>query len=78
MLAVAATGTMHAQAPAAAPQASTANDAKAPRFKFNTEVHDFGTVKEGPLAEYVFKFKNVGKKPLIINNAIAPCGCTTP
>lgn len=52
--------------------------AKAPRFKFQEEVHDFGTVKEGPNAEHVFTFKNVGKSPLIISNVSASCGCTTP
>lgn len=52
--------------------------AKAPRFKFTEEVYDFGTVKEGPQAEHVFAFKNVGKSPLIISNVSASCGCTTP
>jgi hypothetical protein len=60
-------------------QAPTQTDAKAPKFKFDEEVHDFGTIKESPTpAEYVFKFKNVGKAPLIIQNASASCGCTTP
>lgn len=50
-----------------------------PKFQFiNGETHDFGTVKEGPAAEYAFEFKNVGKEPLIITNAQASCGCTTP
>lgn len=68
----------HAQAPA--PQQAAAKDSKtAPRFKFESgETHDFGTLKEGPVAEYVFVFKNVGKEPLIIQNASASCGCTTP
>lgn len=59
------------------------NDAKevnknAPKFKFKEEVHDFGTLKEGPQVEHVFEFTNVGKEPLIIQNASASCGCTTP
>ncbi len=50
-----------------------------PKFEFiGGDVHDFGTVKEGPAAEYNFEFKNVGKEPLIISNAQASCGCTTP
>jgi hypothetical protein len=50
-----------------------------PKFQFiNGEVHDFGTLKEGPAAEYAFEFKNVGKEPLIIQSASASCGCTTP
>ena len=56
----------------------TENNAKAPKFKFNKEVHDFGKIPEGPSATYVFEFKNVGKTPLIIQNASASCGCTSP
>lgn len=48
-------------------------------FKFKGgETHDFGTLKEGPVAEYAFEFTNVGKEPLIIVDAKADCGCTTP
>lgn len=45
---------------------------------FVEESHDFGTIKEGTLATKEFKFKNTGKEPLIITNASASCGCTTP
>ena len=61
-----------------------AQDAKpanpnAPQFKFkNGDTYDFGTIKEGPVAEHIFEFTNVGKEPLIIQNASASCGCTTP
>lgn len=70
-----------AQAPAAPaqPTHAPASDKKAPRFQFTEgETHDFGTLAEGPDAEYVFKFKNTGKQPLIITNASASCGCTVP
>ncbi|MBA3828553.1 MAG: DUF1573 domain-containing protein [Taibaiella sp.] len=63
----------NAQAPAMAPK-----DANAPKFKFKEESWDFGTVKEGPQAIHNFEFKNTGKEPLIIQNASASCGCTTP
>lgn len=50
-----------------------------PKFQFKGgETHDFGAVPEGPSAETVFEFKNVGNEPLIIQNASASCGCTTP
>ena len=66
-----------AVAQAQAPAMQT--DAKAPKFKFDEEVHDFGTIKESTTpTEYVFNFKNVGKSPLLIQNASASCGCTTP
>ena len=35
-------------------------------------------IPEGPAAEYTFEFTNVGNEPLIIQNASASCGCTTP
>ncbi len=47
-------------------------------FKFKEETHDFGTLKEGPVATHIFEFTNVGNEPLIIQNASASCGCTTP
>lgn len=59
-------------------QAQDKKNSKAPRFEFTEETHDFGTLPEGPKAIHVFKFKNVGKEPLIIQNASASCGCTTP
>jgi len=45
---------------------------------FEKETHDFGTIPQGVPASYTFVFKNTGKEPLIITNAAAGCGCTTP
>lgn len=39
---------------------------------------DHGKMKEGEKAEFVFKFKNTGDKPLIITDAKGSCGCTVP
>jgi hypothetical protein len=50
----------------------------APAFKWAEETFDFGTIKEGEIAEHTFKFTNVGEAPLIISNASASCGCTVP
>ena len=47
-------------------------------LKFNKEVHDFGKVAEGPLATYSFEVTNTGTAPVVISNAAASCGCTTP
>jgi hypothetical protein len=55
-----------------------AQDTEPPVFKFEKTTHDFGTLKEGPVATYSFKFKNVGKSPLIIQSCSASCGCTIP
>ena len=45
---------------------------------FKTDSHDFGSVEEGPTAEFVFQFKNTGKEPLVIQRVQPSCGCTTP
>jgi hypothetical protein len=66
-----------AQAQTPAPAADP-TDKKAPRFQFTEETHDFKTLKEGDPAVHTFVFKNVGKKPLIVTNASASCGCTVP
>lgn len=49
-----------------------------PKFEFEEESFDFGDIVEGDVVKHVFKFKNVGEAPLIIQNATAPCGCTVP
>ena len=78
-LAAATVGAYAQDAAKPAPQQEKKVNPKGPKFQFiNGDTHDFGTVKEGPAAEYAFEFKNVGKEPLIITNAQASCGCTTP
>src|SRR5690606_12462611 len=47
-----------------------------PKFQFATIDHDFGTVSEGQVVEYTYKFENTGDAPLIIQNAQGSCGCT--
>lgn len=37
---------------------------------------DFAKINEGQILEVSFKFKNIGKKRLFIQNASASCGCT--
>lgn len=50
-----------------------------PEITFDKMVYDFGTFKESASpVTCVFKFKNTGKGKLIIHQAIATCGCTTP
>jgi hypothetical protein len=45
---------------------------------FKESLHDFGTIQEGPTADYEFEFTNTGKEPIVISNVSASCGCTTP
>lgn len=49
-----------------------------PTMQFATLEHDFGTISEGDVVEYTYKFKNTGDAPLIIQNAQGSCGCTVP
>ena len=62
-----------------------ANDASANKSQFantsvnfETEEHDFGTVKQYTENDFVFTFKNTGDEPLLIENAQGSCGCTVP
>jgi hypothetical protein len=48
------------------------------KIKFETDVYDFGKVKQGDSVTHEFKFTNVGTKPLIITESSAACGCTVP
>jgi hypothetical protein len=41
-------------------------------------VYDFGKIEEGQKVVYNYRFKNTGKKPLVIAAAHASCGCTVP
>lgn len=41
-------------------------------------VYDFGSIPKQTPVSTVFKIKNTGDKPLIINDAKASCGCTVP
>jgi len=50
----------------------------APKFKFESEVIDYGVIEHNADGNRVFKFTNVGKEPLIISGAVGSCGCTTP
>lgn len=47
-------------------------------IKFKTESHDFGKIEDGVQAVYTFEFTNTGTAPVVISNAQASCGCTTP
>jgi hypothetical protein len=50
----------------------------ADNMKFKTDVHDFGTIPEGPTADFMFEFTNTGKEPITLERAQPSCGCTTP
>jgi hypothetical protein len=79
--------TVYGQAPSTAtpatPQPAKAQEVKqvnpnSPEITFETEMHDYGTIKQGADGGCEFKFKNTGKEPLIISSAKGSCGCTVP
>ena len=41
-------------------------------------VYNFGKVTDGENVVYSFRFRNTGKRPLIVSSATASCGCTVP
>lgn len=48
------------------------------QIKFDKTTWNFGTFAESQIQTCTFTFKNVGTAPLIINQAVASCGCTVP
>lgn len=50
-----------------------------PIITFDKTTHDFGNFSENdPVQKCVFTFTNTGDSPLVINQAVASCGCTVP
>jgi hypothetical protein len=47
-------------------------------ISFKEKKHDFGKIKQGVPVTYDFAFQNTSDKPVVIENAWASCGCTTP
>jgi len=50
----------------------------APVMKFAESEFDFGDIKADTKVHHTFTFTNTGKSPLLIEDATASCGCTTP
>ena len=64
---------------AAASFAQTATSKKGEDFiKFKEMKYDFGKIKQGTPVTHDFAFTNISGAPVIIENATASCGCTTP
>lgn len=65
-----------APTPATKPEPEQKPEGPLPKFEFEAVDHDFGTITEGDVVEYTYKFKNAGDAPLIIQGAQGSCGCT--
>jgi hypothetical protein len=51
---------------------------KFPKVQLDKEIHDFGTIVEGIVAETEFIVTNTGESDLLIVDAKGSCGCTVP
>jgi hypothetical protein len=47
-------------------------------IKLNTEAHNFGKIKQGVPVTTYFTVTNISDKPIVIENVMPSCGCTTP
>ncbi|HLV42406.1 MAG TPA: DUF1573 domain-containing protein [Brumimicrobium sp.] len=47
-------------------------------MEISPNVYDFGNIPKQTPVSTIFKIKNTGDKPLMINDAKASCGCTVP
>lgn len=66
------------QQPAAASVTEEKPEGPLPTAAFETTDHDFGTINEGQKVLHIYKVKNTGQAPLIIQSAQPSCGCTVP
>src|SRR5271154_4401385 len=46
--------------------------------KFQEKTYNFGKIKQSVTVKHDFNFTNISSAPVIVENAIASCGCTTP
>ncbi len=57
----------------------TAMAQKPAQIKFDKTTHNFGSFSEkDPRVTCTFTYTNVGEQPLVVNQAVASCGCTVP
>ena len=49
-----------------------------PKIEFESLEINYGQISKGDNGVRIFKFTNIGSKPLIINKVYSSCGCTIP
>lgn len=47
-------------------------------IKLNTDTYDFGKIKQGVPVTTYFEVTNISDRPVVIENVMPSCGCTTP
>ena len=60
------------------PEAEVKPDGPLPVMEIDQTEYDFGVINEGAKVSHVYKIKNTGVAPLIIQDAKPSCGCTAP
>lgn len=53
-------------------------ESQEPALQFKEDTWDFGDIPQGTPVTHVFEFTSTGKQPVIVSQATASCGCTTP
>ena len=66
----------NAPVPAAAPAPANVDPSKV--LKFEKTTYDYGEIPKGTPATATFDFKNISKKPVVLQNVQGSCGCTVP
>jgi hypothetical protein len=56
---------------------NTTDNTGTPKFEFQEEFYNFGSLQAGELAAYNFKFTNLGDGTLIIDKIESDCGCVS-
>ena len=51
------------------------NSPFAPVMKLDTNLHNYGTIRQGADGKCEFRFTNTGRDPLIIEKIETPCAC---
>lgn len=64
--------------PTPSAQAVEASVSSGASFQWDQTVHNFGTINQGEVVNYTFKFTNNGTEDLLVQSASASCGCTVP
>ena len=49
---------------------------KPAKMKFEHLIFKYDTIEQGDVITHDFKFKNIGERPLVVNNVFGSCGCT--